>query len=325
MKKAIFLKILKKYLAGNATDEEEQFLENYYSLFDSEPDVVALLNDGEKEKLKEQIRSSIWRNIDLNETEKRKHFNGWIQKVSAVVIIITVVAGMAYFFQQSSGPTTLICSVEKGEEASFVYLPDGTSAVVEPGSELRYPSTFDDLKSRVIHLSGKAYFDVTHDPDKPFIIRTGIIKTTVLGTAFSIRAYPEEKNIIVSVERGKVKVEDPKRFLGIITKNGRLIYNKLNANTVQQNIDSSLFFLKRDLLFNNVTLEEACRRLEKEFNVQIKIPDDDEVRTLNFTTTFLQGETLQQVLRTICNFSGAAYHYNKKEAIVTIEKKSKIE
>lgn len=71
-------------------------------------------------------------------------------------------------------------------------LPDGTTVVLQANSRLRYPEKFTG-NTREITLSGEAYFDVAHDAQKPFIIHTGKIRTTVLGTAFKISAMPGGK------------------------------------------------------------------------------------------------------------------------------------
>ncbi len=70
-----------------------------------------------------------------------------------------------------------------------VLLPDGTKVWINSGSTLRYPKTFHG-KTREVHLTGEAFFDVTHDKNHPFIVSTSEINIRVLGTAFNVSAYP---------------------------------------------------------------------------------------------------------------------------------------
>ncbi len=85
------------------------------------------------------------------------------------------------------------------------------------------------------------------------------------------------------------------------------------------NADSNMAWKKQDLLLDDVTVGEAAKLLEDKFDVNISV-SDSEIETKRFTTVFLRTESLEQVLRSICEFNGALYEYNKEKAIVTISK-----
>src|SRR5690606_5004009 len=81
-------------------------------------------------------------------------------------------------------------------------------------SVLNYPKEFGE--TREVHLEGEGFFDIKHDPTRPFVVTSGNLTTTVLGTAFNIRALPNDDRIVVTVIRGKVQVKDGERVLGVI-------------------------------------------------------------------------------------------------------------
>ena len=102
-------------------------------------------------------------------------------------------------------------------EYKYILLPDSTQVWLNAGSTLDYPEHFDEA-TREVTLVGEAYFDVKHAAEHPFIIHTGQIQTTVLGTAFNINAYTDRSNIQVSVSRGKVKVSRGDQLIAMLVK-----------------------------------------------------------------------------------------------------------
>lgn len=88
---------------------------------------------------------------------------------------------------------------------STVKLPDGSTVWLNADSKISYPDNFNG-RTREIQLTGEAYFDIAKDKERPFIIHTNMIDVRVLGTAFNIRSYPEEKTTVTSLIRGMVEV-----------------------------------------------------------------------------------------------------------------------
>ena len=88
---------------------------------------------------------------------------------------------------------------------SHILLPDGTHVWLNSDSRLSYA---DNLKGekREVSLSGEAYFDVVHDVSHPFIIHTGKADIHVIGTAFNVRNYPQDKDLETTLMRGKIEV-----------------------------------------------------------------------------------------------------------------------
>jgi transmembrane sensor len=86
-----------------------------------------------------------------------------------------------------------------------VFLPDGSLICLFPGSRVAFSACFKS-KKREVYLDGEAFFEVSHDAHRPFLVYTNALTTRVLGTSFFIKAYKKQKEIVVSVQTGQVSV-----------------------------------------------------------------------------------------------------------------------
>ena len=340
MDKQFILKLLKKFNNGNLTEEERKFLESYYDLFENEPDNLTNLDKDEKAKLKNSLKATIWSQMSANEshTTKVRRIRGIYIKVAAAVFIGII--GSVFFYNSllSKKPTDKNVAVNEirqkpGQEKAaagpvenanrVIFLPDGSSVTLSPGSKLNYPSSFDGLKRRVVFLEGQAFFDVKHNASRPFVVHTGKLETIVLGTAFNIKAINGESEITITVKRGKVKVKDQQKVLGTITPNQQITYDKKKVSSILQVVknDSYLNWKDQDLFIDNLTLSEAAKILEEQFKITIKISDSS-IMEQRFTATFPKNETLEQELKSISIFNGLIYTYNhdKSEVIISRQK-----
>ncbi|MCX8491919.1 MAG: FecR family protein, partial [Cyclobacteriaceae bacterium] len=101
--------------------------------------------------------------------------------------------------------TDLVQFKNDGSKPYPIVLQDGSKVMLQPNSTIQYPQTFTE-KSREVYLNGGAFFEVTKDPARLFIVYANKLVTQVLGTSFTGRAYDNEKNISVVVKTGKVSV-----------------------------------------------------------------------------------------------------------------------
>jgi len=328
MDKEYFLQLLNKYLKQEASGEECELLLRHYNLFDLEPEILNTLTKDQKSELKNEIDNNI-RNIISSETSRVKEKRSfrrkiWIYVISVAAVMFIVLAGDLYFIDHKHLNKNSVISRFSGvRENRLIQLPDGSTVIVSHGSKLNYPSSFDGLSNREVYLDGQAYFDVKHNSLKPFIIHTGKLKTTVLGTAFEINAWSDEPDVRVTVSRGKVKVEDQNnRTISVITPNQQITYDKTNKNIIQKvvNVPEYLEWKDHDLLLSNVTISEAAELLEKRFQVKILIADE-QIKSKRFTTTVLKGERIEQILNSIAEFNDAKFTYDVEKSEVIISSK----
>jgi transmembrane sensor len=201
------------------------------------------------------------------------------------------------------------------DQKKQMVLSDGSKIWLNAGSELKYPEKFNGT-TREVFLTGEAYFDIKHDASKAFIVHTGNLVTTVLGTAFDIKANKTDRLIIVTVTRGKVSVSEGKRLLGLITPNQQISYNKQNKFHVETSVDASrvIAWQSAELRFEDITFQEAAKILSERFHVKITF-NNDKIKACRFSGSALSGKNIDQVLKVICAFNNAHYDHNPDGSI----------
>jgi ferric-dicitrate binding protein FerR (iron transport regulator) len=153
-------------------------------------------------------------------------------------------------------------------------------------------------------LSGEAYFDVKHAENDPFVIRTGKISTTVLGTAFNIKAYPDRKNIIVSVSTGKVKVSYDNVPVVTLIKGQQVNVNSVYNTAVEKKIAPAAVaaWQQGNMSYEDEAFEDIIADLERLYNVRIRI-DNASIRTLKVSTAFRREIGIEQALQVLCKLT----------------------
>lgn len=198
----------------------------------------------------------------------------------------------------------------------YIHLPDGSTVTMKEGSKLTYSPAFGKGNRDVI-LSGEAFFDVVSNPEKPFRVYTGKIVTTVLGTAFNIHAFPNEDQVKVTVQHGKVAVGDGDRVYQQITPNQQLTVNTatLAFEKTEVNAEEVGAWKEDYFILDRVTMEEAAVLIGKRFNVKVNI--SNELKKCVISAWFLHGEDLNHVVEAVSIVRQATYSITNN--IVTID------
>jgi transmembrane sensor len=161
-------------------------------------------------------------------------------------------------------------------EKLVVSLPDGSTITLNADSQLKYPALFDG-HAREVTLQGEAYFEVTHDSLKSFIVRTGKVSTTDLGTRFNVSAYPSDTTITVSLDEGKVEVAaNEARVNGIVLAPAQqIVYHRTSCATQVGPFNSRAASGWKDnfFLFDNVPLSTVFEKMERHFGVKFELAD----------------------------------------------------
>lgn len=161
---------------------------------------------------------------------------------------------------------------------SSVKLPDGTTAYLNAGSRLVYPSFFEG-KNREVFLIGEGFFDVVHNPEKPFVVKTSDLEVEVLGTRFNVSAYPTDNIIETVLVSGKVKVKKTGFHLlnseYILEPSQRAAFNRQNAETNITNVDVLNYVTWREgyLDFEQSDLNRIVKKLERYYDIKIRLHD----------------------------------------------------
>jgi transmembrane sensor len=237
---------------------------------------------------------------------------GWRWIAAAAALVIAVCTGWWTFRVEPVRQQLITLQEEKPEPAvfrgkQFVHLPDGSTVLLNEGTELSYSASFGE-QAREVTLTGEGYFDVQHDPSKPFKVLTGKITTTVLGTIFNVKAYSGQQEIKVTVTRGKVQVGDDERTFGIITPNQQMAVNTTTNDFVQTNLkaETAEAWKSQYLILDDVSMEEAAKTIAEKYKAKITLANDD-LKMCRISATFLNGEDLDHVLTVVSGVVQATY------------------
>jgi transmembrane sensor len=246
-------------------------------------------------------------------TAGRDHRPLWWARVAASLLLVALCGSLLFYLKGNDTLDQLPTPARESYqpmEPRYIKLPDGSSVILNEGSHLQYPASFNDA-TRQVSLTGEAFFDIAHDPKRPFVVHTGKLMTTVLGTAFNIKAYPDQSDIVVTVTRGKVKVSDDKKVLGIINPHQQITFNRMHEYADQKVVDSHSVtaWMEKDIFFDDITIGDAIDQLQKRFGVAI-IPANENIMSCKFTATFVKGEDLEQILQILCDFNNATLLQN---------------
>lgn len=161
---------------------------------------------------------------------------------------------------------------------SSITLPDGTVAFLNAGSQLDYPDSFGG-KKREVSLNGEGFFEVAHNSEKPFIVKTHNLNVEVLGTKFNLSAYAGDHIVETILVEGKVKLKKTGFSLLtkelILTPNQRAVYYPENGETSISEVDVKSYISWRDGYLNleTLALNRVVKRLERYYNIRIVLND----------------------------------------------------
>jgi len=200
--------------------------------------------------------------IDLSVQDTLLHF----QQVKAQVD-----SGQLVYSNTESNESTIethtINVPSKGEY--FVQLSDGTKVWINSESTLKFKSKFTG-KQRVVDLEGEAYFEVTKNPHKPFIVRTPNTFVKVLGTKFNVKAYADEDYTYTTLNEGKVKlIMDDKQQ--VLAPDEQIIFDKKNHQYTKKVVDASIYtaWTQGRFVFKDERLEDILSSLSRWYGVEV--------------------------------------------------------
>ena len=228
----------------------------------------------------------------------------WIWSAAAMIILLLGVGWLTGGIQLT--PTRMVVA-STGEMKKEVLLPDGSVVNLNRNSQLTYPEKFR-RKSREVAFLGEGYFEVTPNPEKPFVIHIAdLAGVEVLGTAFNINALPDDPSVSVQVVEGRVAFyssEAPEKWT-ILHPDEQAVLQEGNiskGNTVDQNF---LSWKTGVLSFDQENITSVLEDLGSYYNRRIILEDPGEDQ-LRFTSV-INNQDLESVLEELRLVLGLAY------------------
>ena len=315
--------LLVKYLLGEASADEAAFVKNkieqdaaYQKYFEQFKTIwetsrkIAVQSTADENEAWQRFISRATYPAQQVQPSQKNNFT-WLKIAASVIVLI----GFAFitFFIVNNQSTPKEIAIQSLKQVLTDTLPDASVVTLNKNSTLTYPEKFKG-NLRTVALKGEAFFNVTPDKEKPFVIAVNDVQVLVVGTSFNIKAFNGQTDI--SVETGIVKVTQHGKTIEL--KAGeRLNTTDGNIAMVKEEIKDKLYkyYRSKELVCENTPLWKLVEVLNEAYGANIIIANNA-IKTLPITTTFYN-ESLDQVLLII----GETFDINvtKKEDSIILQ------
>lgn len=286
-------------------------------------------------KLHTDVVSDAWQ--QLNETmsqgtpavipeigsSPRRVFPLWMRLAAASVLLVLAVWVWKKYLP--AGQTSRLSHMQTANgQRLTVTLTDGTTVRLNAGSTLTYPEIFP-VDEREVRLNGEAYFEVAPNAAAPFLIHTGDVDVQVIGTKFTVKAYPESKAVKVAVVEGKVAVQgthEKKAREGeevLLTKDEMATVEKSNGKLSVSGYDKNdvLGWQEGILYFEKADFRQIINQLERWYGVEISVDGNVEVDAAWRFSGKFENKSIDYILD-VCRYPDLfVYQVSDKKVIIT--------
>lgn len=306
--------LLVRFFEGNASLQEEMQIrewmeaspENHQAFFKERKlfDAMTLLAEEE----------------DNSRSDKFVIFKGrWFRKLVEFAAVVAITIGITVFYQQYSNEEQLLAMqkimVPAGQRISLE-LSDGTVVWLNSRTKIEYPASFVG-DNRKVKLDGEAYFEVTKDVHKPFVVETAKGNIEVLGTKFNVEAYSEDNTFATALMEGSVKVSRGK--MQYMLRPNQLAYLKNGKMNIASIEDFNLYRWREGLIcFKDESFPNIVKKFEKYYGVDIRI-ENSAVANYRCTGKFRQSDGVLYALRVLQKDVNFAFNRDEDNHIIYIK------
>lgn len=322
---------IEKVLAGLATPEEAREVAKWFATdegsayisnnFDADinsiplEDVDLLIDHSvPSEKMFQKINARI----------RSKLIRRWTFRAAAVLLPLVLILGLYLHLNTSvdifgAGEYAEIY-VPKGERMQMIF-QDGTKVYINSDSYMRYPRKFG-ISERTVELKGEAYFVVAKNKNRPFVVNLNGPSIRVLGTSFNVEAYPENDDIKVNLDEGRINLKLLSDVEVPVSPGECVVYNKnTKSYRVNRNTDTgaSSVWKSNVISFKDTPLDEVFSRLGRWYNVDFEVEND--IPSDLHITLVSRHTLIEKVLEDLAKISPLSFRYDEQSAKVYVSLK----
>ncbi|WP_279136400.1 FecR family protein [Parabacteroides johnsonii] len=302
--------VILKYIRGTASEEEKAEVNIWQKKYPENEKVLLQIariyyacRTQERIVSRDPLRA-YWKVDKKLKSQKKDHYAIFYRiviellKVAAIVLILL---GGNFLLQKDdqmeSFPSFQTLYVPAGQRAELV-LPDSTRVWLNANSKLVYSTSFKE-GIRQVELDGEAYFDVKHNGDNPFVVRTKSMNVMVLGTEFNVSAYSGIEEFNIALLRGSVELNPSDRSGKYRMKAGEQVFYK-EGKYVSAEIGNMDYFKWKEgvLSFNNQPIHVIIDKLRLYYDIRIEVTDLPFLEE-RYSGKFRVKEGIEQVLKVL--------------------------
>lgn len=230
----------------------------------------------------------------------------------AAVLLVAFISSYMFFDAQygSFDAAANTITVPPGQRVNLS-LSDGTKVYLNAGSTFTYPSLFaGDM--REVELNGEAFFEVSANKKRPFIVRTHVCDVEVLGTKFNVDAYEQGDSFSAALMEGKIKVKNnlnPSNVV-LLSPNNKvtLSQGQLDVSSIS---DYDVYRWKEGLIcFKNLNFVDLMKRIEKYYGIELVV-ENQSLSKHSFSGKFRISDGIENLLRVLQK--DVSYQYTRSE------------
>ncbi len=310
--------LIRRYQENKCTPEEEKIFDEFFNSYQNDQEQWDKALHGNQKKVENRIFSKILEKTHLKEKKKVINFHWGYRTAAAFLILFSLsylLTNMQKEIPVKEMPEPLVVKTINRGQKSMLHLIDGSVVYINSDTKISYPKKFAADK-REIYLDGEAFFEVSHDSERPFIVHTGTLDIKVLGTSFNVNTF--ENRITVTLASGKVHIQNTNpsinySSLGVLKPNQQFVFDKAdNSIKVNEvNVRPYIAWTKKQLIFYEEPISSVVKKLEKWYDVEFQF-ETIEIKNCIFTGTF-DNEPLQLVLESLHNVADINYKIEGKK------------
>lgn len=308
--------VLEWFLTDDGKNYLERRLDVDAGLMDRK-ELKDLVPELDSDKLYSSIQAEMGKKTSLFSLH-RADWIGTVVKVAAAVLVIATASFFSLTYEKHIEETRLaghqpIVFHTQDEQNRNIVLIDGTNISLNNNSQITVSPDYL-TGNREVTLIGEAYFDVAHNPDKPFIIHANQSTVEVLGTAFNVRSQPGQDNVQVAVVDGRVVFQNKLRSekdtnqLAVTLSKGQYGYMDLSKRTILVDdlaVENYLAWREGYLAFEGLTLSQVCIQLDRIYDIACSF-ENNAISELKITANFTN-ESTEKTLDVIALSLGVEY------------------
>lgn len=257
-----------RFLQGNTSRMEESELLKAIS---SDPSLLKECRELEAEMMKEAVPSEEQKRSFASMISKmrRTHVRKSIYRSVPYVAVAAVVLAFVLLLRGSGtvrpDTETIRIGTGIGERKKYT-LPDNTVVWLNSATVLEYSGDFQNR--REVILSGEAYFNVTGNPRKPFVVKAGDARIKVLGTKFNLAAYEGERMLQASLVEGRIQFENEDTKMDMVPGEV-LTYRSNSIMKCKEDVSNYISWMDGKLVYDSIILSDLLARLSSRYGIQI--------------------------------------------------------
>ncbi|MDR2809029.1 MAG: FecR domain-containing protein [Tannerellaceae bacterium] len=323
-----FVILLEKFLRKEANAEEINRLKELFNQAESKEALTALYAQKWEQaslalnaETDEQMWNYLQKQIALDNYVPVK-YPLWKKglRIAASLLIPLIFACIGYFYSEnkfSSSSVPVVVHTGTGQKTDL-RLPDGTQVWLNSASSLQYDNTYNQ-KERIVYLQGEAYFEVSKNEKKRFIVKTDELSIEAVGTSFNVEAYPEDNYIAATLKEGCIRVSNSYRSEWLLP-NEKLTFLKNDRSFVKNTIPDagqSIFWLHNLFVFEQERMEDIAKILERMYGIQIHFASED-LKNIRFSGK-IRNTSLDSMLQMIAFVSSLRYSLENDSTILLLK------